>query len=135
MMEVRSLNQWRDLIVARNRAKGFRDQMVESLTPEQAKGPIGRLVQAATMVANQHSETSEFWEAFRKGRLDKPCDKEEEMKALGLEPLTYAEEEVADIIIRALDLAEAHGVDVDRAMAIKHAYNTTREHLHGDKKA
>jgi hypothetical protein len=57
------------------------------------------------------------------------------MEALGLPGLTYAEEEIADEIIRALDKAEAFGVDVAKAIAVKMAYNTSRPLLHGGKKA
>jgi NTP pyrophosphatase (non-canonical NTP hydrolase) len=129
------LNDLRDHVAKNATDKGFRAQMFEGLTPEQAAGPIGKLIMAATYTANQHGEASEFWEAFRKGKLDKPCDKAAEMVALGLPPLTNGEEEIADEIIRALDKAEAHGIDVAKAIAGKHAFNKTRAMLHGGKKA
>lgn len=129
------LNELRDHVAKNAEEKGFRAQMFEGLTPEQAAGPVGQLIMAATYTANQHGETSEFWEAFRKGKLHKPCDKAAQMESLGLPALTCAEEEIADEIIRALDKAEAHGVDVAKAIAGKHAYNRTREKLHGGKKA
>jgi len=129
------LNELRD-IVARNAInKGFRAQMTEGLTPEQVAGPIGQLIYAAVFSANQHGETSEFWEAFRAGTLHKPCDKAKKMEALGLPGLTCAEEEIADEIIRALDKAHAFKVDVAKAIATKHAYNLTRPALHGGKLA
>ena len=81
----------------------------------------------ATWVANLHGEISEFWEAYRKGKLDEPCD-----KAI---PLTCAEEELADEIIRCLDVARQKGLDIGRALAIKHQYNLARPYLHGDKLA
>ena len=89
----------------------------------------------AVFVANEHSETTELWEAFRMGRLHERCDKADKMLALGLPPLTCAEEEIADIIIRALDTARALGVDVGRAVLTKHAYNVTRPPMHGGKRA
>ena len=80
-----------------------------------------------TWCANLHGEVSEFWEAWRKGVLDKLCDKAIE--------LTCAEEELADIVIRALEVAEQMGIDMDRAVAAKHAYNKQRPYRHGGKQA
>lgn len=129
------LNTLRDLVAQNAKNKGFRDQMFEDMTPEQREGRLGRLVKAAVFTANQHGEASEFWEAFRHGTLDLPCDKAEKMIAAGLPALTSKEEEIADEVIRALDKAEAHGVDVTRAVAVEHEWNTKRPHLHGGKAA
>ena len=125
------LNDLRDAIARNADLKGFRDQHRTLMTPEQWAGPL----RAAVYTSNQHGETSEFWEAFRAGTLDKPCDKAEKMIALGLPPLTCGEEEVADILIRGLDMAEAHGIDAAKAVAAKMAYNATRPALHGGKRA
>lgn len=57
------------------------------------------------------------------------------MRAAGIDPLTCAEEELADVIIRALDTAGTLRIDIDRAVRIKHAYNETRPHRHGGKLA
>jgi len=86
-------------------------------------------------VANLHGEVSELWEAFRAGTLDKPCDKAEKMKAAGLPALTCAEEEIADIIIRVLDVARVYDIDVAHAAAVKDAFNQTRPWRHSGKKA
>jgi NTP pyrophosphatase (non-canonical NTP hydrolase) len=93
------------------------------------------LLRASVFSANLHGEVSEFWEAFRDGTLNEPCDKAHKMEALGLQPLTCAEEEIADALIRTLDTANAFGVDVAKAVAAKIAYNATRPKLHGGKKA
>ena len=61
-------------------------------------------------VNNAHGEVSELWESYRRGEVDKPCDKAERMTALGIKPLTCAEEECADIVIRDLDSCERMGV-------------------------
>jgi hypothetical protein len=129
------LNQLRDLVAANATKKGFRDQMREGLTDEQWQGPVGALIRAAVYTANQHGEASEFWEAFRKGKLDELCDKAPAMEAMGLPGLTCAEEEIADEIIRALDKAQAFRVDAAKAVAVKAAYNASRPTLHGGKKA
>lgn len=39
--------------------------------------------------------------------------------------------ELGDIIIRVLDMAEAYGIDIDRCMRLKMAYNETRPSKHG----
>lgn len=41
--------------------------------------------------------------------------------------------ELADVILRTLDLMAALGVDVDAVVMAKHKYNLGREHRHGDK--
>lgn len=78
--------------------------------------------------ANIHGEVSEFWEAHRKGKLNEPCDK------VGC-GLTNAEEELADVVIRAFDTAARLNINIGSAIAQKHTYNTTRPYRHGDKNA
>jgi len=129
------LNQLRDVVAKNAVEKGFRAKFQEGLTPEQWAGSPGKLIRAAVFSANQHSEASEFWEAFRAGRLDLPCDKSPKMEALGLPGLTCAEEEIADEIIRLLDKAEIFGVDVAKAVSTKMTYNASRPTLHGGKSA
>lgn len=41
--------------------------------------------------------------------------------------------EIADILIRTLDFADAHGINLEDAVATKVAYNQTRPHMHGRK--
>lgn len=86
-------------------------------------------------IANLHSEASELWEAYRRNALSKPCDKAEEMEAIGLKPLTCLEEELADIVIRALDTAKAFGVNIGNAIHAKHTFNRSRPERHGGKAA
>ena len=57
------------------------------------------------------------------GNLLNQCDKEVR--------LTCGQEELADIVIRALDCAHTLGMDIGRAIALKNAYNERREHMHG----
>jgi NTP pyrophosphatase (non-canonical NTP hydrolase) len=42
--------------------------------------------------------------------------------------------EMADIIIRVLDIAGYYGIDIERAMLVKAKYNESRSHRHGGKK-
>ena len=75
-------------------------------------------------VALIHSELSELLEAYRENphaACDKPI------------PLTREQEEMSDVLIRLLDLAEHRGIDLMRAAEIKHAYNLTRSPKHGRK--
>ena len=77
----------------------------------------------AKWTANIHGETSELWEATRKGHLSNMCDKDC--------PLSCEEEELADIIIRVLDTSKARGIDIGRAVEMKMAYNSGRPFMHG----
>jgi NTP pyrophosphatase (non-canonical NTP hydrolase) len=81
----------------------------------------------ATWAANLHGEVSEFWEAYRSGKLDEPCDKDID--------LTCIEEELADIIIRVFDIAISYKMDIGEAIRKKMKYNNTRDFRHGGKKA
>jgi NTP pyrophosphatase (non-canonical NTP hydrolase) len=63
-----------------------------------------------------HSEVSEALEAYRK----------QDEKNLA--------EELADIVIRAFDMAEGLGIDIEKEITTKHEYNKTREYRHGGKK-
>lgn len=129
------LNDLKDAIAENNERNGFRSILREDMTDEQWAGRLGQLVRAAVCTANQHGESSEFWEAFRRGELNEPCDKGEKMAALGLPVLSNAEEEIADEIIRALDKADVHGIDVAKSVAVKMAYNASRPYRHGGKVA
>lgn len=94
-------------------------------TPETQQQFISRTCNNIT------GEVSELWESARKSQLDELCDKD--MEAVGLPPLTCLDEELADIVIRVLDAAAHLGVDLSRAVAIKHSYNGTRPYRHGGK--
>lgn len=89
----------------------------------------------ATMSLNTIGEICEHWEAFRKKKLGDPCDKSEGMLDLFGETLTNEEEEVADQLIRVLDVAARFNIDIAKAVRIKHGFNRTRSHRHGGKVA
>ena len=73
-----------------------------------------------------HSEVSEALEGLRAGW---PVDQVfiENSKPEGI-PV-----EMADIIIRVLDFCGEHGIDIERVVEQKMAYNATRPHRHGKK--
>jgi NTP pyrophosphatase (non-canonical NTP hydrolase) len=94
--------------------KGFYDKVSQSPTEI-----LSRLMLAV-------SELSEAGEEVRKGYV----------------MLTYVSTdgkpegfatELADAVIRILDLAEWIGVDIESACENKHAFNLTRPHMHGKK--
>lgn len=73
-----------------------------------------------------HSEVSELLEAFRNGTELQNCDKPIE--------LTQLSEELADIVIRCMDIAHEYKQSLGKAIVLKLAYNATRPHKHGGKK-
>lgn len=89
----------------------------------------------ATFIANQvcniHGEVTEFWDGWRAGTNTQPCDKSGIMITMELRPLSSQEEELADIVIRVLDVSRRLGINIQEAIKIKHFYNTTRPFKHG----
>lgn len=76
----------------------------------------------AECIALMHSELSECLEGIRKPGQDKH-----------LPHRTNEEVELADCVIRIMDYAWAHSLDVGGAIEEKMAFNATREHKHGKK--
>ena len=77
---------------------------------------------------NLHAEISELWEAWRRGTLGNMSDHAELC-------LSQFEEELADILIRALDLGAMFGLDLEHAVRSKDSYNGQRAYRHGGKLA
>lgn len=69
-----------------------------------------------TKLALIMSEAAEALEAHRQG-------KESELTL-----------ELADIIIRTMDLAESLGINLGKAIVTKHRINATRDYMHGNKR-
>ncbi len=101
------------------KAHGFHDDTVTRSVTENY----------AIWTTNIHGEVSELWEAARNGTLAQPCDKSPALE------LTNEEEELADIILRTLDLAAARGIKIGQAVIHKYNFNLTRPHKHGNKLA
>lgn len=81
-------------------------------------------------LGNIHGEVSEAWEIARMGDFD-PTKVwlNEKGKPEGFPT------ELADILIRVLDVAQVFGIDMQEAMWQKHQYNATRPYRHGGKRA
>jgi len=80
------------------------------------------------LLALIHSELSEALEEWRDG-YDLTAIRIEDGKPEGF-PV-----ELADALIRVADLCGRYRIDLDRAVRVKLAYNRTRPHRHGEKKA
>jgi hypothetical protein len=90
-----------------------------------------------------HSEVSECMEDMRVGNINsnlcpflidapehaQPTDP----RYVQTKPFSKAELELADVVIRCMDMAVAHGWDLANAVATKMAYNRSREYKHGGK--
>lgn len=93
--------------------------------------PRERSIEIPTKLMLVVTELSEAMEELRNGSID------------GIR-LNYDSEhgkpegfgiELADAVIRILDLASALGIDMDLAIRMKHEYNKTRPYRHGGKHA
>lgn len=78
-------------------------------------------------IALVHSELSEALEEYRRGTLAT-------YYAATGKPEGFAVE-LADAVIRILDLSGALGLDLEAAIAEKHAFNRTRPYRHGGRRA
>lgn len=78
------------------------------------------------LIALIHSEASEALEEARKG-ADHFLVRVQDGKPEGVVV------ELADVIIRVLDMAAALELDLESAVVLKMAYNRTRPHRHGNK--
>lgn len=72
-------------------------------------------------IALMHSELSEALEALRDGNP----------KSKKIPEFSHLEEELADVVIRIMDFAGGHGLEIASAIIAKHRFNMTRPHKHG----
>ncbi len=72
-----------------------------------------------------HSEVSEALEEYRNGKATSIRIENGKPEGMAIE--------LADIIIRVLDLAEWLKIDIATAIDVKHSYNQSRPYRHGGK--
>lgn len=117
------LNQSAQVIFENNKAKGFWD----------TERNVGELLMLIT------SELGEAMEAHRKGKFanweaynaaDKN-DLAQEMASFQTHIKDTFEDEIADAVIRLLDLAAGLGIDLEKQLNAKVKYNESRPRLHG----
>lgn len=127
MSERKTIAEWQDAVWQNAEDHGFHDKGANDNLP--------------TQLANIHGEVSEAWEEFRKTGFDAkriyfpkaPPGADQafalNLAASGVKPEGFPTE-MADIVIRVMDVCKQHGVDLEEAIAIKHAYNRTRPYKH-----
>jgi NTP pyrophosphatase (non-canonical NTP hydrolase) len=96
-------------------------------------------------IALVHTELSEAFEEFRHGRGvaeryysgSFSTDSDGRMIESTIEPAKPEgiPSELADVMIRILDMADEYGIDLQEVMLEKHRYNQTRGYRHGGKVA
>ena len=86
--------------------------------------PEMRVPEAIALI---HSEASEALECYRDGEMEYSEREDGKPEGFGVE--------LADVIVRVADLAGALGVDLTYCLRRKLAFNRTRPHRHGGKRA
>lgn len=77
-----------------------------------------------TLIALVHSELSEALEEVRKGKPENLIYfKDSKPEGMPIE--------LADAVIRIMDICGYYGIDLEDVIRIKHQYNQTRERKHG----
>jgi NTP pyrophosphatase (non-canonical NTP hydrolase) len=121
------LNQSANIIYQNNKEKGFWDK----------ERNVGEMLMLIV------SELGEAMEAHRKGKFSESFDRfnwfnDWDKKEKSSDRFNFSaymkdsfEDEIADTIIRLLDLSAGLGIDIEKHINFKIMYNKTRDKLHG----
>jgi NTP pyrophosphatase (non-canonical NTP hydrolase) len=136
------INEIRDEVHELARSKGWWDDCID---PDWGTHYVSHQ-RIAVALALIHSEVSEALEEVRddhlqtywvrksmEDRIFSETAEKAEAIAAGYKPEGLPIE-LADVIIRVLDLCGALEIDIEQAIEDKVAYNTTRTHRHGGRK-
>ena len=144
-----TLNELRDKIYKNALAKGFHRDIVDIMAYIDKAHKDENIDSAAFIARFQHiafaqrialiqSEASEALEADRKNRHADLISMQEQMQAHSFRAEDFqryikdtVEDEIADTIIRLLDLCGMLGIDIDKHVELKMQYNSSRPYLHG----
>lgn len=120
-----TIKEWQIACYENSKAHGFHQSAIYS--PDLLLEQIAKFERLliAEKLALIHSEVSEALEDLRDGKM------EEEITHLD-KPIGFPSE-LADIVIRVLDLSGMLGIDLEGAMRRKHEYNKSRPYKHGKK--
>jgi NTP pyrophosphatase (non-canonical NTP hydrolase) len=134
------LNELRDKIHENAKAKGFYDDEMKSNQWNLNCKKFLKHAFFAQKIALIHSELSEALEADRIGRCVKTPDLEWAFSTQDKSHLfqehfpenikNTVEDELADVIIRVLDLCGYLGIDIEKHVELKMKYNEQREYKH-----
>jgi len=105
------MREWQRAIHANAVAKGFWE------------GHDNGWLALAAKLCLVHSEVSEALECLRDDQVQ--SELQADGKPAGLPT------ELADVVIRVMDICEALDIDLEKEMRDKHRYNLTRPHKHG----
>ena len=121
---MKTLNQLRDEIHENAKNKGFWDKERETGTLLMLC--VSELAEAMEADRNVLYADLELIEKDKENFIDFKWSFENSIKD------TF-EDELADTIIRILDLCGAKGIDIEKHIELKMKYNATRERMHGKK--